>query len=132
MSSWLKRWTLTLAVMGGVVGFGAALTKTVHAADPAVQPQVATVDDLTSEAFKALRQSQFDRVNELLSKAATLANNGVVSRWASWTNQFDTQWQGTQSERRQQYEKYVADVRKLQAAGKESYAIDYVRDAYVR
>jgi carboxyl-terminal processing protease len=119
--------------MGGIVGFGAVVsTRTVHAAAPVAQSQVASVDDLTSEAFKALRQSQFDRVNELLSKAATLANNGVVSRWADWTNQFDTQWQGTQSERRQQYEKFVGDVHKLQAAGKESYAIDYVRDAYVR
>src|SRR5580700_9165847 len=132
MSSWLKRWTLALAVMGGVVGLGAVVsTRTVHAAAPAAEPQVANVDDLTSEAFKALRQSQFDRVNELLGKAATLANNGAASRWASGTNQCDTQWQGSHSARRQQYEKFVADVHTLQDAGKESYAIDYVRDAYI-
>ena len=103
-----------------------------HAAEPAAEPQVATVDELTSEAFKALRSSQFDKVNDLLKRAASLATDDSVAKWASWTHEFDAQWQGTQAERRQQYEKFVADVKKLQAAGKESYAIDYVRDAYIR
>src|SRR5882672_10237290 len=107
---WLKRWVLALAVAVGGVGSGMAYgpwSRTAHA-EPA--QQVASVDDLKGEALKALLAGKFDKGRDLLAKAASLANDAGLARWADWTNQFETQRQGFASERRKQYDKAVEEV----------------------
>src|SRR5438128_9907071 len=90
MNKWIKRWVLALAVAAGGVGVGTAYApsrQVAQAAEP--NKQVATVDDLKTEAMKALRAGQFDRTSELLGKAATMANDPMVSRMADWSKGFE-------------------------------------------
>src|SRR5688500_14791535 len=96
------RWALTAALSLGSAWGGLtavadptqpqATAKTLHRGAPA--PQVATVDQLKSEAFKALRGGKFDRVNELLTRAASMATNDpVLKQMAAWTSEFEAQRQ---------------------------------------
>lgn len=129
MSKRLGRWMLALALSVG--GMGIAVPLVVHGADPAGQ-QLATIDQLKAEAFKALKAGQFDRTNELLSKAA--ASNGAdanLTQMAQWTKAFEDQRQTFVAERRKQFDKAVEDIRKLQKANKDEYALDYVARAYL-
>lgn len=129
MSKRLGRWMLALALSVG--GMGVAVPLIVHGADPAGQ-QLATVDQLKAEAFKALKAGQFDRTNELLSKAAAAnAADANLSQMAQWTKAFEDQRQTFVAERRKQFDKAVEDIRKLQKANKEEYALDYVARAYL-
>jgi carboxyl-terminal processing protease len=131
MSKWLKRWVLALAVAAGGVGVGtgayAPWSQPAHAAPQ----QVASVDELKTEALKALRAGQFDRTRELLARALDLGNDPSLARWVNWTNQFGSQWQGAVAERRKQYDKAVEEVQKLLQAHKEAYVVDYARTAYL-
>lgn len=129
MSKRLGRWMLALALSVG--GMGIAVPLVVHGADPSGQ-QLATIDQLKAEAFKALKAGQFDRTNELLSKAA--ASNGAdanLTQMAQWTKAFEDQRQTFVAERRKQFDKAVEDIRKLQKANKDEYALDYVARAYL-
>src|SRR5947209_3093190 len=139
MSNGLKRWLLTLAVSAGVAGVGAGLLGSsvarVHAAEqqPLVAPeQVASVDELKAEALKALKLGKFERGNELLTKAASVANDPTLSHWATWSSQFETQLKGFREQRHQDFQKFVDDVKKLEKAGKDTYLIEFARDAYLR
>jgi carboxyl-terminal processing protease len=86
--------------------------------------QVAAVEQLKHEAFSALKSGKFEQSNELLGKAAALTQDKTVQRMAEWVKQFETQRQEFASERRKQYDKAVADVKKLIDNRKESYALD--------
>lgn len=90
-----------------------------------------SIDELKAEAFKALRGGQFDRTNELLSQAARLVQDPVLRQMADWTHEFETQRQGFLAERRQQYEKAVANVKTLLEHKKDDYAVDYAARAYL-
>ena len=134
MKKWLKRSVLALALAAGGVGVGTGIgpwsALRAHA-EPQAAAQVASVDDLKVEALKALKAGQFDKTHELLVKAATIANDPEVSRWANWSTQFESQREGFVAERHKQYEKAVDEVKKLQAAHKDAYLIDYARAAYL-
>src|SRR5688572_18678877 len=68
------------------------------------QQQVASVEQLKTEAFKALRGGQFDRTSELLSKAASMSpQDSTLSQMATWITQFEQQRQTFAAERRKQY-----------------------------
>src|SRR5260221_14056759 len=93
MSKWIKRWVLALAVAATGVGVGlnAPWHSVAHAEPNKTQAskaqadtQVASVDDLKTEAMKALRAGQFDRTNELLGKAAGSAHDPMVSERGDW------------------------------------------------
>lgn len=134
MKKWLNRWVLALAVSAGVAGIGGVALRPglVHADQPAAGgAQVANVEGLKAEALKALRAGHFDRTNELLGKAASMANDPVVSRMATWTNQFESQHHEFVAERQKQFEKAVGEVHKLLDAHKDSYVIDFVRTAHL-
>jgi carboxyl-terminal processing protease len=134
MKKWLKRCVLALAVTTGGVGLGAAAFGPwghVAHAQPAGGQQVASIDELKGEALKALRAGQFDRTRELLTKAASIANDPMLKAWAGWSSQFGSQWEGAVAERHKQYEKAVADVQKLVGAHKDAYVIDYARTAHL-
>jgi carboxyl-terminal processing protease len=104
----------------------------VHADTP-VKPdnqQLVSVDQLKSEAFKALRGGDFDRTNDLIAKAASMSSDPNLTQMSAWVHDFETQRQTFQSERRKQYDKAVADVQKLMENHKDTYAIDSAARAY--
>ena len=115
----------------------AALSLGVVAVRPGVvraaagQQQVATVEQLKSEAFKALKAGQFDRTNQLLGQAAQLSSDPQLARMAGWTKNFETQRQEFAAERHKQYEKSLRKVKHLIAKDKGDYALDWARGAYL-
>ena len=93
--------------------------------------EVAAVEQLKSEAFKALRSGQFDRTNDLLSKAAALSHDPSVVRMAGWTSNFEQQRQEFASERHEQYKKSLGNVEMLLSTHHPDYAIDAASRAYL-
>ena len=96
----------------------------------ASQEEVAAVERLKGEAFDAARAGRFDRTTQLLDEAAAKSNDPVVARMREWTTQFERQRQEFAVQRRQQYDKEVANVRLLLANGKDDFAIDAAANAY--
>ena len=86
--------------------------------------QVASVEELKTEAFKALHSGDFDRTNTLIAKAASMSSDPGLAQMKTWVSDFETQRQTFESERRKQYDKAVADVQKLSENHLELYAID--------
>ncbi len=96
-----------------------------------VEPQeVASVEQLKSEAFKAIRGGHFDRSNELLARAAAISHDPALQQMASWTSHFETQRAEFAAERHKQYEKQVGDIQLLIKNDKPDFAIDLAARAY--
>jgi carboxyl-terminal processing protease len=93
--------------------------------------QVASVEDLKTQAFRAFKGGQFDRSNELLKTAASLSPDPTTEQMSAWFGQFETQQAGFAAERHTQFDKAVADIHKLLDASKPSFAADRAREAYV-
>ncbi|HEY8667079.1 MAG TPA: S41 family peptidase [Tepidisphaeraceae bacterium] len=146
MKRTLNRWLLGLAI--GALGLAAmplagVENERARAADQqqgiasaskteaATPQQLASVEQLTSDAFKALRGGKFDQSNTLLSRAASISQDPGIKQMANWTNQFETQLQGFQAERHKQYDKAVADVKLLLKHDKADYAIDAAARAFM-
>src|SRR6266550_4092285 len=119
MTKKLGRWVLGLAVAAATAG--TALPLLVHA-DAPVQQQLATVDQLKAEAFKALKAGQFDRTSELLTKASASANDPQLTQMAQWTKAFEDQRQVFVAERHKQFDKMVGNVKLLLNVKKDDYA----------
>jgi carboxyl-terminal processing protease len=117
----LLKWMLTCAV---VLLVGALVQ-----ADPA--QELATVEQLKSEAFKALRSGEFGRTNELLNRAAELSGDTVLAKMSQWLGSFEQQRQTFAQERRAEYEKAVKEVELLLENNHRSYAIDAATKAYL-
>ena len=92
--------------------------------------ELASVTKLKTEAFDAARAGQFDRTNELLARAAAISHDPSLARMAEWTNRFESQRKEFAAERRKQYDKEVANVRKLLDNKKDDYAIDVAASAF--
>ena len=92
--------------------------------------QLASVEQLKAEAFKALRGGQFDRTNELIAQAASLSTDPQVALMAQWVKQFETQRQTFAADRRKAYDKAVANVMLLLKHNKLTYATDWSTLAY--
>ncbi len=125
---------LKVTVGAGLLSLGAASQLVIaQAAAPAtpVASQSANVDQLKNEAFRALRGGNFDRSDELLKTAATMSGDQTLARMSDWLAQYQAQRAVIVTERHTQYGKAVADVHKLIDGGKNSFAIDRARDAYV-
>src|SRR5580693_2473933 len=67
--------------------------------------QVATADDLESQAIDAIHQGHFDQCSQLFSQAATA--NPVFANVAHWAADFDTEEHSFAAERQTQFEKNV-------------------------
>src|SRR5687767_13577938 len=129
MTKVVWRWLLGIALLAS-----AAVATRPHRASaqdqqPQAQPadakqQLASVQQLKTDAIAALRSGRFEQSNELLAKAASISQDPTVVRMAGWVNQFETQRQQFTAERHKQYDKAVADVKKLQAHKKDSFALD--------
>ncbi len=97
----------------------------------AVQPApMARVDNLTSEAFRALVSGNIDRTSELLKSATERSNDPSVAQMALWVNQFQQQRADFAAERKKQFDKEVELVHKLIEAGKASFALNRANVAY--
>src|SRR5687768_11540280 len=128
-SSRMRRWALVgaLTLTGG--SFVWLPTRSADAA--AAQEQVATVAQLKSEAFKALRGGKFDLTSELLDRAAKLSKDPADQQMATWTGSFESQRKEFAAERHKQYEKAVANVHMLIEKGKADYAVDVAARAFL-
>lgn len=93
--------------------------------------EVAAVEQLKVEAFRALRGGQFDRTSELLNRAASLSKDPALVQMSEWLHQFQSQRQEYVAERTKAYDKSVADVKVLLSNDLDDYAIDKVKDAYL-
>jgi carboxyl-terminal processing protease len=117
------------------VGLSAVLLTTsfvvLPVAPAAAQEQVATVEELKTEAFKALRSGQFDRTNTLLGQAAQMSHDPQLERMAGWTKTFENQRQEFAAERNKQYQKTARKVKYLIEKGKSEYALDWASRAYL-
>jgi carboxyl-terminal processing protease len=118
------------AAVLGLAVLGIGLTG-VSWAPAAAQEQVAAAQQMKSEAFRALRDGQFDRTNELLKNAAALSHDQRDEEMATWSSQFESQWQEVSAERRQQFDKAAANVKLLLDKGHQDYAIDAATRAYL-
>ena len=120
----------------GVFVVGLALLSSFLVGPPArlmaaSEQEVAAVEQLKSEAFKALRTGHFDRTNELLSRAAALSHDPGVERMAGWASTFEKQREEFASERHDQYKKALANVELLIDKNHPDYAIDAASRAYL-
>src|SRR5437016_153314 len=97
MTKSLWRWTTigmtSLSVVALVAPVPRAWAGNEIPAPIAVPQQVATVDQLKSEAFTALKRGNFLQSNELLAKAAEISQDPQIRRMADWMKQFKTQRQ---------------------------------------
>src|SRR3954453_14986014 len=152
MKKTVRRWVLGRALAAAAAtpfAFSASF-RTAHAAEPAPNaanaqasaaaqgsqqqakgPEVASADQLKSEAFRALRGGQFARTNELLGRAAALTHDPQVEKMAVWTKAFESQREEFAGERQKQFDKAVSDVKLLEAKTKPDYALDMAARAYL-
>ncbi|MDB5301109.1 MAG: hypothetical protein JWO87_2772 [Phycisphaerales bacterium] len=93
--------------------------------------QVAEVNELKAEALRALLGGKFDVTNELLGRAAALSHDPTVERIAGWTSNFEQQRQEFTTERHQQYQKAVDNVKLLLDKNHPDFAIDGTARAYL-
>src|SRR5258706_3314711 len=128
MTKAFGRWVLGLTLAAG--GVGVSVPMLVRADQPVPQ-QLATVDQLKAEAFKALKAGQFDRTSELLTKASAGANDPQLTKMGEWSKAFEDQRQTFVAERHKQFEKAVGDVKVLLKNKKDEYALDYAARAYL-
>jgi carboxyl-terminal processing protease len=124
-------WALVLAC--GFVGNNLVSRASGDDADSVAAPrqQVASVEELKTEAFQAFKDGHFDKSNDLLKTAASLSTDPTTAQMSAWFGQFESQQAGFAAERHKQFDKAVADVHKLLDANKPSFAADRARDAYV-
>lgn len=96
------------------------------------QQQEMALNQLKSEAFKALKGGQFDKTSQLLGQAVALSNNDPsLLQMTDWVNQFIQQREQYLGDRKKAFDKSVDEVKKLMAAGFEEAAIDHAKDAYL-
>ena len=113
-----------------VMARGSALRAQEAPAAAQAPQQVATVEQLKTEAFAALKSGQFAQSSELIDRAASMSHDPITSQMSAWVKQFESQRQQFATERHKQYDKSVADVQKLLAAHQESFARDAAASAY--
>src|SRR5687768_6297904 len=122
MTNSVWRWVLVLPL--SVSGLAPALAAPQVA--PAAQQQqvqqpageqVASLEELKAKALQAVLAGKFEQTNELLSRAAANTKDPFIAKIAGWIDQFEQQRSGFAAERRKQYDKAVADVKKLIDSG---------------
>jgi carboxyl-terminal processing protease len=120
MNTSLRRW-IVICVLTLIAPLN------LHAEDQ----QLASVEQLKSEAFKALRGGHFDQTGDLLAKAASISKDPSITQMSDWIHQFQSQRAEYITERKKAYDKAVEDVKKLETANFDDAAMDRMRDAYL-
>ena len=93
--------------------------------------QVATVQQLETEAWSEARAGHFDRTDQLLGKAATISHDPTVEQLAHWSSSFKSQLAGFATERHKQFEELAGQMKLLIKQDKPDYAMDLARTAYL-
>ena len=90
---------------------------------------VAGVDQLKTEAFRALRVGNFGMGDNLLARAAQQSNDPQLGQMHQWTATFETQLKRFADERHKAYDKAFADVQTMLKTGHEDAALDLANRA---
>lgn len=128
MSRSVRRWVLCIVLLAFVSALAPVSSV---AGDDVNAEQLALASDLRHQAFEALRAGQFDRTNTLLAEAAKLSKDPLTRQMLTWVQQFEQQRSQFVSQRREQFEKAVADVKLLLKKGHRDYALDAAARAYL-
>ena len=115
---------LIVAVMG-VAGLAGLSVRAADDASVAPGQQLAGVEQLKDQAFKALRSGNFQAGDSLLSRAASASNDPQLALMSQWTRQFEAQLQTFADQRHKACHKATADVKLLIAKGHTDYALDH-------
>jgi len=122
----MNRKSVSRVFVVGSLSFVLAASCAAQAESPAPQ-QVASVEQLKSEAFKDIRDGHFDRSNEL----SAMSHDPLVAQMAAWTSGFETQRQEFATERHEQFEKRVGEMRLLLKNDKPEDALDRAAGAFL-
>ncbi len=90
---------------------------------------VASVDQLKTEAFRALRVGNFRAGDDLLARAAKQSNDPQLGQMHQWTETFEGQLKRFTDERHTAYDKAFADVQTMLKGGHEDAALDLANRA---
>jgi carboxyl-terminal processing protease len=123
---------LAVATLGPLACRGFADEPTTAPADTVVlNLQTASADELKDAAYKAFRGGEFDQTDKLLKLAEARTDDPGLDRIEQSVGQFIQQRHQFTADRKESFDKYVANVHKLEAANMPAYAMDWVREAYV-
>jgi carboxyl-terminal processing protease len=98
--------------------------------EPQPQQQLATVQQLQSQARAEALAGHFDQTDQILGKAASLSHDPNVVRLASYSSTFKAQLEAFAAQRYKQYDDLVAQSRLLVKNQKPDYALDIASRAY--
>jgi carboxyl-terminal processing protease len=110
---------LTLSLLAPLAGY---------AQQPQPQ-QFAAVEQLKSEAFKALKGGEFDRTTALLNEAATVSKDPALIQMSESIGKFQSERHEFASERQKGLEKAITDVKTLLGKDYFDAAVDRLKDA---
>lgn len=119
----------TAAVMAVAVGsWHAPLAR---AESPAVSGSaVSLAQEAKDQAISALLRGQFDQGSRILSDAAGRTDDPTLASLARWAEQFGQQYAKALNERKEAYDKAVAQVQLLVKHDKKDHALDAATRAY--
>ncbi len=90
--------------------------------------EIATVEELKSQAFAALKLGHFDQTGTLLRQASEINKDPTLEKMTSWLSEFQVKQAHVTEQRRKEYQKLFDDTKKLEDAG---YMVD-AADAVAR
>jgi carboxyl-terminal processing protease len=125
MNQKFTRWTAIAAL--AIAGALPLVVHSVHGQEQppaAAGPAVASLEQLKTEAFLALRDGNFDRGNDLLAKAAEQSNDRTLGQMHQWTAAFEGQLKRFADERHAAYAKAMVDVKTMRQADHPDAALD--------
>src|SRR5262245_31851374 len=111
-----RRWLLVFALVLAPLMAQAQQGGDPQASMPARDPELVAVEQLKSEACRALKGGQFDRTSELLARAASMSKDPALTQMSDWIHQFQSQRHEYVTERAKAFDKAVADIKTLQNA----------------
>ena len=127
MNPKLTRWSAVAAL--AIVGAVPLVIRPAHGQDRPTGPALAGIDQLKTEAFRALRVGNFERGDTLLAKAAEQSNDPALGQMHQWTQTFEGQLKRFADERHAAYTKALADTRTLLDSGHPDAALDLASGA---
>ena len=86
--------------------------------------QVASIQQLESQALAEAKTGHFDRTHEILGKAVDVSHDPTVVQLATWTDTFKSQLESFAAERHKQYDELVGQSKLLVDHNKLDYAMD--------
>jgi len=129
MSKLVRKWSLITSLVVSSAAYSPHAFA--QSPDPLARDQLATVEQLRTDAINAISKGRFDQSSELIGKAASISQDPTITQMSTWIRAYDAQRQKFSAERHKQFEKEVANVKKLQASDYSTFAIDAVVRAYL-